>query len=99
MQSICSSSADLSWELTFRRSVRQKSWQLDPGDELLMATDGFYDQPTHKGRLAENLAALDAHHHESSLLNAAHAVLNEVWAEHPQFDDTTLVGACFKRVL
>ena len=36
----------------------QQSWQLDPGDELLLATDGFYDQPTGDGRLADNLTAL-----------------------------------------
>jgi hypothetical protein len=77
----------------------QRSWQLDPGDELLLASDGFYDQPTHNGRLAENLAALDAHRDESSLLNAAHALLKRIWANHPQFDDTTLVGAGFKRIL
>jgi sigma-B regulation protein RsbU (phosphoserine phosphatase) len=76
----------------------QQSWQLDPGDELLLATDGFYDQPTGDGRVAENLAAIDPHHHEPSLLDTAHALLKRVWADHPQFDDTTLVGVGFKRV-
>jgi serine phosphatase RsbU (regulator of sigma subunit) len=75
----------------------QQSWQVDPGDELLLATDGFYDQPTDNGRLAENLAELDAHLHESSLLSAANALLNRIWAEHRQFDDTTLVW--IKRIL
>jgi hypothetical protein len=77
----------------------QRSWQLDPGDELLLATDGFFDQPTHNGLLVENLPALHARHHKSSLLSTFQSVLGRVWAEHPQFDDTTLVGVSFKRAL
>jgi serine phosphatase RsbU (regulator of sigma subunit) len=76
----------------------QQSWRLDPGDELLMATDGFYDQPMQNGRLAENLDALTPDDHEPSLLDTAHALLRRVWVKHPQFDDLTLVAVGFKRV-
>jgi len=72
----------------------QCSWSLDDGDELLMATDGLFDQPlSDRERVGKRLAGdcqqrLAAGH---DLHGAVLDVLSQVLEENAQHDDITVI--------
>jgi hypothetical protein len=72
----------------------QCSWSLDDGDELLLATDGLFDQPTRdQERLGKRLAECcrDQLASGRDLHGAVLEVLGQVLEEHAQHDDITVI--------
>jgi len=72
----------------------QCSWRLDDGDELLLATDGLFDQPCGaQERLGKRLAELCGVQLASGrdLHAAALEVLAQVLKENAQHDDITVI--------
>lgn len=72
----------------------QCAWSLDDGDELLLATDGLFDQPCGaEERLGKELSSRCRQQLASSraLHEAILAVLGEVLGQQPQHDDITVV--------
>jgi hypothetical protein len=62
----------------------QQTWALGPEDELLLASDGFFDQLTPRGAAALGDGA-------GSLFEGAHAALQRALRERPQRDDISAV--------
>jgi hypothetical protein len=72
----------------------QRSWSLEDGDELLLATDGLFDQPSHdQERLGKQLAELCRQQLTSrpDLHGAVLEVLGRVLEENAQHDDITVI--------
>jgi serine phosphatase RsbU (regulator of sigma subunit) len=71
----------------------QCSWTLDPGDELLLATDGLFDQPCGDQRLQARLPECVGNRLTDGrgLHGAVIEVLGEVLCSIPQHDDITIV--------
>jgi hypothetical protein len=66
----------------------QRSWQLEDGDELLLSTDGVFDQLADLGpRPAELLAEV----HEGTLFEAVERLLRQALELAPQKDDITMI--------
>src|SRR5262249_48719725 len=72
----------------------QCSWSLDPGDELLLATDGLFDQPASaERRLGKRLAELCRGELGAGrdLHAAVLEVVGRVLGEQAQHDDITVI--------
>jgi serine phosphatase RsbU (regulator of sigma subunit) len=72
------------------RLDEQQTWTLDDGDELLLATDGLFDQLHELGALdvTERLAGLAA---EGGLFPRVRQLLQQALEQTPQKDDITMV--------
>jgi hypothetical protein len=70
----------------------QHSWSLQEGDELMLGTDGVFDQLADYGGPNRDLAQLVAAAlGRGSLLEAVREVLNRALRSQPQMDDITVV--------
>jgi hypothetical protein len=73
----------------------QSRWELDDGDELMLATDGLFDQPCgaeeRLGRLLSSRCQDQLRSEPRALHEAVVAVLGKVLGQHPQHDDITVV--------
>jgi serine phosphatase RsbU (regulator of sigma subunit) len=70
----------------------QRSWIQAAGDELLLASDGLFDQMAYSGGLADPLANPFADRNESiTLYEAVRQVLEEALRQQPQRDDITMI--------
>src|SRR5262249_11305812 len=73
----------------------QYDWFLRSGDELLLATDGLFEQFDEPGRTASRLPALlAAAAQEAPLLEAVSGLVEESLRTAPQRDDITAVSFC-----
>jgi serine phosphatase RsbU (regulator of sigma subunit) len=73
-------------------TVDQHCCRLEPGDELLMGTDGIFDQILdHVGPGADLAQLVEGSLGEGGLLEAAQAVLRRALSARPQKDDITVV--------
>jgi hypothetical protein len=70
----------------------QQNWVLEEGDELLLCTDGVYDQLEEQGIPATEVAG---HLHDlgngGTLFDAIYRVLEESLRQRPQADDITMI--------
>jgi hypothetical protein len=66
----------------------QRTWELAVGDELLLGSDGLFDQLALSERRADALEALNG----SSLLEAVRGALREALRDQPQRDDISAVA-------
>jgi hypothetical protein len=71
----------------------QRDWTLHPGDEMLLATDGLFDQPCGDQRLHARLPECAGAHLSAGrdLHEAVVEVLDEALRSRPQHDDITVV--------
>jgi serine phosphatase RsbU (regulator of sigma subunit) len=71
-------------------SQEQQSWTLDSGDELLLATDGLYDQlhEPDSTNVVERLGQLQA---DTGLFERVRQLLDQALKRTPQKDDITMV--------
>jgi serine phosphatase RsbU (regulator of sigma subunit) len=71
----------------------QRSWSLGIGDELMLATDGLFDQLRWTRRGTTDLATLLAPlHGQAPLLEGVQRALHSALQEHLQVDDITAVA-------
>jgi hypothetical protein len=69
-------------------------WTLSPGDELLLGSDGLFDQLTDHGRVRDAFSGLSAGAGpRDTLFQLARAALEHALRQRPQQDDITLFTA------
>src|SRR5262249_20183252 len=70
----------------------QHTWVLSSGDELLLASDGLFDQIGYPCGTSGPLPRVFADGKGSAtLFDAVHQVLQEALQKHPQEDDITMI--------
>jgi hypothetical protein len=69
----------------------QQTWTLQEGDELLLATDGLYDQ-LHEDRPVDVVERLGSAGNGVDLFERVRALLQQALKDTPQQDDITMVG-------
>jgi hypothetical protein len=73
-------------------SADQRTWSLSPRDELMLGSDGLFDQLLNLSSLPETWSDLFAGGNGlDSLFDAVNRVLQEALREQPQIDDITMI--------